>query len=75
MDYCGVEYTAVEAVGSSSWKWRIFISNEVGMKISGEAVSQAAAIAQASSTDMARNPELVLRTTTRLRGCNLRNSG
>ena len=47
MDYCGVEYTAVEAVGSSSWKWRIFISNEVGMKISGEAVSQAAAIAQA----------------------------
>ena len=47
MDYCGVEYTAIESAGGSSWHWRILIVNEGKVRTSGEAVSRAAAINQA----------------------------
>jgi hypothetical protein len=47
MDYCGVEYTAVEAAGGSSWKWQLVISDTAKMKTSGEAANKAAAIEQA----------------------------
>jgi len=47
MDYCGVEYTAIESAEGSSWHWRILIVNEGKVRISGEAVSRAAAINQA----------------------------
>jgi hypothetical protein len=46
MDYCGVEYTAIESAGGS-WQWRILIGNEDKVRTSGEAVSRAAAINQA----------------------------
>jgi hypothetical protein len=47
MDYCGVEYTAVESAGGSSWKWQLLISETDTLKSSGEAASRAAAIDQA----------------------------
>ena len=47
MDYCGVEYTAIESAGGSSWHWRILIVNEGKVRTSGEAVSRVAAINQA----------------------------
>jgi hypothetical protein len=47
MDYCGVEYTAIESAGGSSWQWRILIVNEGKVRTSGEAVSRVAAINQA----------------------------
>jgi hypothetical protein len=47
MDYCGVEFTAVESAEGSSWKWQLSIQNKDKMKTSGEAASQAAAINQA----------------------------
>jgi hypothetical protein len=47
MDYCGVEFTAVESAEGSSWKWQLSILNKDKMKTSGEAASQAAAINQA----------------------------
>jgi hypothetical protein len=47
MDYCGVEYTAIESAGGSTWHWRILIVNEGKVRTSGEALSRAAAINQA----------------------------
>jgi hypothetical protein len=47
MDYCGVEYTAVESAEGSSWKWQLLILNKDTMKTNGEAASRAAAINQA----------------------------
>jgi hypothetical protein len=47
MDYCGVEFTAVEIAEGSSWKWQLSILDNDKMKTSGEAVSRAAAIDQA----------------------------
>jgi hypothetical protein len=47
MDYCGVEFTTVESVEGSSWKWQLSILEHDKMKTSGEAASQIAAIEQA----------------------------
>ncbi len=47
MNYCGIEFTVVEDIKCSSWKWHISILNKDKMKISGEAASQAAAVSQA----------------------------
>jgi hypothetical protein len=47
MDYCGVEFTAVESAEGSGWKWQLSILDKETMKISGEAESRAAAIRQA----------------------------
>jgi len=47
MDYCGVEFTATELDGGSSWKWQLLILNDDMMKSSGQALSQAEAISQA----------------------------
>jgi len=47
MDYCGVEFTAVEAAGGSSWKWQLSILDKDRMRTSGEATSRAAAIREA----------------------------
>jgi hypothetical protein len=47
MDYCGVEFTAVESGEGSSWKWQLSILNKDKMKASGEANSRTAAISQA----------------------------
>jgi hypothetical protein len=47
MDYCGVEFTAVESVEGSSWKWQLSILDKDKMKTSGEAASRMAAIRQA----------------------------
>jgi hypothetical protein len=47
MDYCGVEFTAVESAEGSCWKWQISIMDKETMKTSGEAASRAAAIKQA----------------------------
>jgi hypothetical protein len=44
MDYCGVEFSVVEAAGGSSWNWHLSILNEDEMKTSGKAASRAAAI-------------------------------
>jgi hypothetical protein len=47
MDYCGVEFTAIESPGGSSWKWQISILDKDKIKTSGHAASRAAAIEQA----------------------------
>jgi hypothetical protein len=47
MDYCGVEFTAVELDGGSLWKWQLLILNDDKMKSCGEAASRDAAIIQA----------------------------
>ena len=47
MDYCGVEFTAIESPGGSSWKWQISILDKDKIKTSGLAASRAAAIEQA----------------------------
>jgi hypothetical protein len=47
MDYCGVEFTAVESAEGSCWKWQLSILDRETMKTSGEAESRAAAIKQA----------------------------
>jgi hypothetical protein len=47
MDYCGVEFTAVECAGGSVWKWQLSILDQDKMKTSGQAASRAAAIEQA----------------------------
>jgi hypothetical protein len=47
MDYCGVEFTAVESADGSSWKWKLSILDKDKMKNSGEAASRTAAIKQA----------------------------
>jgi hypothetical protein len=47
MDYCGVEFTAVESAEGSYWKWQLSILDKEKMKTSGEAPSRANAIAQA----------------------------
>jgi hypothetical protein len=47
MDYCGVEFTAVESSEGASWKWQLSILNNDKMKISGEAANRMAAIEQA----------------------------
>jgi len=47
MDYCGVEFTATELDGGSSWTWQLLILNDDKMKSCGEAVSREAAISQA----------------------------
>jgi len=47
MDYCGVEFSAVESAEGSSWKWQLSILDDDKMKASGEAASRAAAINQA----------------------------
>jgi hypothetical protein len=47
MDYCGVEFTAIESPEGSSWKWQLAILNKDRMKTSGEAANRTAAIEQA----------------------------
>ena len=47
MDYCGVEFTAVESSEGSSWKWQLSILDKDKLKSSGEATNQIAAIEQA----------------------------
>src|ERR1700722_14293439 len=47
MDYCGVEFTAVQSAEGSCWKWQLSILDKEKMKTSGEAASRAAAIKQA----------------------------
>jgi chemotaxis protein methyltransferase CheR len=47
MDYCGVEFTAVEIAATRAWKWQLSILDTDKMKSSGEAPSRAAAIKQA----------------------------
>jgi hypothetical protein len=47
MDYCGVEFTAVESSEGSSWKWQLSILDKDKMKASGEAANRIAAIEQA----------------------------
>jgi hypothetical protein len=47
MDYCGVEFSAVECAEGSSWRWKLSIVDDDKMKTSGEAASRAAAINQA----------------------------
>jgi hypothetical protein len=47
MDYCGVEFTAVELDGGSPWKWQLLILNGGKVKSCGEAPSRAEAISQA----------------------------
>jgi hypothetical protein len=47
MDYCGVEFTAVESAGGASWKWQLSILDKDKMKTGGEAASRAAAISAA----------------------------
>jgi len=47
MDYCGVEFSAVESADGSSWSWRILILDKDTMKASGQAASREAAIEQA----------------------------
>ncbi len=47
MDYCGVEFTAVESAEKSSWKWQLSILNKDRMRTNGEAASRTAAINQA----------------------------
>jgi hypothetical protein len=37
MDYCGVEFTAIELDGGSLWKWQLLIL--IKMKSCGEAAS------------------------------------
>jgi hypothetical protein len=47
MDYCGVEFTAVESSEGSSWKWQLSILNKDNMKASGETTNRMEAIEQA----------------------------
>jgi hypothetical protein len=47
MDYCGVEFTAVESSEGSSWKWQLSILDNDKAKTSGEAADRMAAIEQA----------------------------
>jgi hypothetical protein len=47
MDYCGVEFTAVESSEGSSWKWQLSIIDKDKLKSSGEAANRMAAIEQA----------------------------
>jgi hypothetical protein len=47
MDYCGVEFIAVESSEGSSWKWQLSILNKDKMKTSGVAANRIAAIKQA----------------------------
>jgi hypothetical protein len=47
MDYCGVEFTAVESPEGSSWKWQLSILDKDRMKTSGEAANRSTAIEQA----------------------------
>ena len=47
MDYCGVEFTAIELDGGSLWKWQLLIINNDRMQSCGEAPSRAKAISQA----------------------------
>jgi hypothetical protein len=46
MDYCGVEFTAVES-SEGSWKWQLSTLDNDKAKTSGEAVDRMAAIEQA----------------------------
>src|ERR1700728_786391 len=71
MDYCGVEFTAIESEGGSLWKWQLLILNDDTMKSCGEAASREEAISQAHEAigdglranagpdDDAQSPELV----------------
>jgi hypothetical protein len=47
MDYCGVEFTAIQLNGSSLWKWQLLILNDDKMRSCGEAATREAAISQA----------------------------
>jgi hypothetical protein len=47
MDYCGIEFTAIESPDGSSWKWQISILDKDKIKTSGHAANRAAAIEQA----------------------------
>ena len=47
MEYCGVEFTAIELEEGSLWKWQLSILNDDRMKSCGEAASREAAISQA----------------------------
>jgi hypothetical protein len=71
MDYCGVEFTAIELDGGSSWKWQLLILNDDKVKSCGEAASRETAITQAheaigeglranASTDDAQLPKMAV---------------
>lgn len=47
MDYCGVEFTAVESAEGSLWKWQLSIRDKDRMKTSGEAKQRLALNGQA----------------------------
>jgi hypothetical protein len=47
MDYCGVEFTAIESSEGSFWKWQLSILDKDKMKTSGEAPNRIEAIEQA----------------------------
>ena len=47
IDYCGVEFIAVESPGGSSWKWQLSTLDKDKMKTSGEAANRTAAVEQA----------------------------
>ena len=46
MDYCGVEFTAIES-SQGSWKWQLSIMDNDKVKTFGEAANRTAAIEQA----------------------------
>jgi hypothetical protein len=47
MDYCGVEFTAIESSEGSSWEWQLSILDGGKMKTNGEATNRMTAIKQA----------------------------
>jgi hypothetical protein len=47
MDYCGVEFSAIESAEGSCWKWQLSTLNNGFVRDCGESASQAAAINQA----------------------------
>jgi hypothetical protein len=47
MDYCGIEFTALQSADTSSWKWQLSTTSNDVLKSCGEAASQRAAINEA----------------------------
>jgi hypothetical protein len=67
MDYCGIEFTAIESPDGSSWKWQISILDKDKIKTSGHAANRAAAIEKAHEAigeglraNASREPEVQL---------------
>jgi hypothetical protein len=69
MEYCGVQFTAVESPEDSSWSWQLLTLDAEKLRTSGNAASRAAAIKQAheaigeglrgDSAPEARLPQLI----------------